>query len=48
VETLLVKPRDPVKNGQPFLTLVSPEVGAAIAEDRAAEADLALQKRTLG
>jgi cobalt-zinc-cadmium efflux system membrane fusion protein len=47
VETLLVKPGDLVKKGQPLLTLVSPEVGAAIAEDRAAEADLALQKRTL-
>jgi cobalt-zinc-cadmium efflux system membrane fusion protein len=47
VDSLLVKPGDLVRKGQPLLTIVSPEVEAAIAELQAAEADLSLQKRTL-
>jgi cobalt-zinc-cadmium efflux system membrane fusion protein len=47
VESLLVKPGDVVRKGQPLLTIVSPEVESSIAELRAAEADLSLQQRTL-
>src|SRR5256885_1095016 len=47
VEELLVKPGDTVKKGQPLLTIASPEVEAAIADEHAAAADLALQRRNL-
>jgi cobalt-zinc-cadmium efflux system membrane fusion protein len=47
VEALLVKPGDAVKKGQSLLSIVSPDVEAAIADARAADADSSLQKRTL-
>jgi membrane fusion protein, heavy metal efflux system len=47
VESLLVKPGDVVKKGQPLLTIVSPEVESAIADDRAAAAEVSLQTRNL-
>jgi cobalt-zinc-cadmium efflux system membrane fusion protein len=47
VDSLLVKPGDVVRKGQPLLTIVSPEVEAAISELQAADADLSLQKRTV-
>jgi cobalt-zinc-cadmium efflux system membrane fusion protein len=47
VESLLVKPGDVVKKGQALLTIVSPEVESAIADERAAAAEVSLQTRNL-
>jgi cobalt-zinc-cadmium efflux system membrane fusion protein len=44
VEAILVKPGDTVTRGQPLVTIVSPEVQAALADARAAAADVHVQE----
>lgn len=47
IASLLVKPGDHVSKGQPLLTILSPEVDAALAEQRNADADFSLAEHSL-